>query len=68
MTVKGNMPTLYRQLKLPWARIRAVSSVSTTTAAGSAARSRPSWRRPGSGFAGAAQVAQLRRTVTRKGK
>jgi len=33
MTVKGNMPTLYRQLKkLPWARIRAVSSVSTTTA------------------------------------
>jgi predicted transposase YbfD/YdcC len=30
MTVKGNMPTLYRQLKnLPWARIPAVSSVST---------------------------------------
>ena len=29
MTVKGNMPTLYRQLKkLPWARIPAVSSVS----------------------------------------
>ena len=30
MTVKGNMPTLYRQLKqLPWAAIPAVSSVST---------------------------------------
>ena len=30
MTVKGNMPALYRQLKkLPWARIPAVSSVST---------------------------------------
>jgi DDE_Tnp_1-associated/Transposase DDE domain len=30
MTVKGNMPTLYRQLrKLPWARIPAVSAVST---------------------------------------
>src|SRR5690242_5315776 len=30
MTVKGNMPTLYRQLKkLPWARIPAASSVST---------------------------------------
>ena len=29
MTVKGNMPTLYRQLKkLPWARIPATSSVS----------------------------------------
>jgi len=29
-TVKGNMPTLYRQLKkLPWARIPAASSVST---------------------------------------
>src|SRR5258708_4459697 len=30
MTVKGNMPTLYRQLKkLPWAAIPAASSVST---------------------------------------
>ena len=69
MTVKGNMPTLYRQLKkLPWARIPAVSSVSTDH--GRRARRTikavlaPSWI----GFAGAAQVAQLRRTVTRKGK
>src|SRR5207248_4767066 len=67
MTVKGNMPTLYRQLKkLPWARIPAVSSVSTdhgrrcrrTIKAALA----PAWI----GFAGAAQVAQVRRTVTKK--
>jgi predicted transposase YbfD/YdcC len=69
MTVKGNMPTLYRQLKtLPWAHIPATSSVST----GHGRRARrtikavlaPAW----TGFAGAAQVAQLRRTVTAKGK
>jgi predicted transposase YbfD/YdcC len=69
MTVKGNMPTLYRQLKkLPWARIPATSSVSK----GHGRRARrtikvvlaPAWI----GFAGAAQVAQLRRTVTNKGK
>jgi predicted transposase YbfD/YdcC len=69
MAVKGNMPALYRQLKkLPWVRIPAVSSVST----GHGRRSRrtikavlaPAWI----GFAGAAQVAQLRRTVTAKGK
>jgi hypothetical protein len=69
MTVKANMLTLYRQLKkLPWARIPAVSAVST----GHGRRARrtiraalaPAWI----GFDGAAQVAQLRRTVTRKGK
>jgi predicted transposase YbfD/YdcC len=69
MTVKANMPTLYRQLKkLPWAAIPAVSSVSTDH--GRRARRTikaalaPAWI----GFAGAAQVAQLRRTVTKKGK
>jgi hypothetical protein len=69
MTVKGNMPTLYRQLKkVPWAAIPAVSAV--TTGHGRRARRTikaalaPSWIE----FAGAAQVAQLRRTVTRKGK
>ena len=69
MTVKGNMPALYRQLKkLPWARIPAVSAVSTDH--GRRARRTikvalaPAWI----GFDGAAQVAQLRRTVTRKGK
>jgi predicted transposase YbfD/YdcC len=66
---KGNMPTLYRQpKKLPWAAIPAVSSVSTDH--GRRARRTikvalaPAWI----GFDGAAQVAQLRRTVTRKDK
>jgi predicted transposase YbfD/YdcC len=69
MTVKGNMPTLCRQLKkLPWAAIPAVSSVSKDH--GRRARRTikaalaPAWI----GFDGAAQVAQLRRTVTKKGK
>jgi predicted transposase YbfD/YdcC len=69
MTVKGNMPTLYRQLKqLPWAAIPAFSAVSTDH--GRRARRTikvalaPAWI----GFAGAAQVAQVRRTVTKKGK
>jgi predicted transposase YbfD/YdcC len=69
MTVKGNMPTLYRQLKkLPWAAVLAVSSVSTDH--GRRARRTikvalaPAWI----GFDGVAQVAQLRRTVTSKGK
>jgi predicted transposase YbfD/YdcC len=69
MTVKGNMPTLYLQLKkLPWAAVPAVSSLSTdhgrrgrrTIKAALA----PAWVE----FHGAAQVAQVRRTVTRKGK
>jgi predicted transposase YbfD/YdcC len=69
MTVKGNMPTLYRQLKkLPWSAVPGVSSVST----GHGRRARrtvkvalaPAWIE----FVGAAQVAQVRRTVTKKGK
>jgi predicted transposase YbfD/YdcC len=69
MTVKANMPTLYRQLKkLPWARIPAASSVSTDHGRRSRrtikAALAPAWIE----FAGAAQVAQLRRTVTKKGK
>jgi len=69
MTVKANMPALYKQLKkLPWACIPAVSSVSKDH--GRRARRTikvalaPSWI----GFDGAAQVAQLRRTVTQNGK
>ncbi len=69
MTVKANMPTLYGKLKeLPWAAIPAVSSVSTDH--GRRARRTikvalaPAWIE----FDGAAQVAQLRRTVTKKGK
>jgi predicted transposase YbfD/YdcC len=69
MTVKANMPTLHKQLKkLPWAAVPAVSAVSTDH--GRRARRTikavlaPAW----TGFHGAAQVAQLRRTVTKKGK
>jgi predicted transposase YbfD/YdcC len=69
MTVKGNMPTLYRQLKkLPWAAVPAVPAV--TTDHGRRARRTikavlaPAWI----GFDGAARVAQLRRTVTKNGK
>jgi len=67
--VKANMPTMYQQLKkLPWARVPAVSSVSTDH--GRRARRTikialaPAWIE----FDGAAQAAQLRRTVTKKGK
>ena len=69
MTVKANMPALYRQLKkLPWAAVPAFSAVSTDH--GRRARRTikaalaPAWI----GFDGAAQVAQLRRTVTKNGK
>jgi predicted transposase YbfD/YdcC len=69
MTVKGNMPTLYKQLKkLPWSAVPAVSDVSTDH--GRRARRTikaalaPAWIE----FDGAAQVAQLRRTVTKEGK
>jgi predicted transposase YbfD/YdcC len=67
--VKANTPALHRQLrKLPWTAVPAVSSVSTdygrrvrrTIKAALA----PAWVE----FAGAAQVAQVHRTVTRKGK
>ena len=69
MTVKANTPTLYQQLKkLPWAAVPATSAV--TTDHGRRVRRTikavlaPAWI----GFDGAAQVAQLRRTVTRKGQ
>ena len=69
MAVKANMPALYKQLrKLPWSRIASVSSV--TRDHGRRARRTikvalaPAWI----GFEGAAQVAQLRRTATKKGK
>jgi hypothetical protein len=63
------MPALYKQLKkLTWTAIPATSAVST----GHGRRARrtikavlaPAWIE----FAGAAQVAQVRRTVTKKGK
>jgi predicted transposase YbfD/YdcC len=69
MTVKGNMPTLYKRLKkLPWARIPATSLVSTDHGRRACRTIKvalvPAWIE----FAGAAQVAQLRRTVTARGK
>jgi predicted transposase YbfD/YdcC len=69
MTVKGNMPTLYRQLKkLPWAAVPAVSAVSTDHGRRACrtikAALAPGWIE----FEGAAQVAQLRRTVTKNSK
>ena len=69
MTVKGNMPTLFRQLKkLPWSRIPAISSVSKDHGRRACRTIKvalsPAWI----GFDGAAQVAQLRRTVTKNGK
>jgi hypothetical protein len=64
MTVKANMPTLYRQLKkLPWTAVPAVSAVSTDH--GRRARRTikavlaPAWI----GFAGAAQVAPLTQPI-----
>ncbi|MFE7359086.1 ISAs1 family transposase [Streptomyces sp. NPDC057543] len=69
MAVKANQKSLYRRLKdLPWARIPAV----TRTDRGHGRRVTrtvkpvdvPAWIE----FTGAAPVAQLRRTVTRKGR
>ena len=69
MTVKGNMPTLYRQLrKLPWASVPAVSAVSTDHGRRACRTIKTALAPAWVGFAGAAQVAQLRRTVTVKGK
>jgi hypothetical protein len=65
--IKANMPTLYRQLKkLPWTRIPAVSAVSADH--GRRARRTIKAALAPAGFDGAARVAQLRRTVTTKGK
>ena len=69
MTVKGNMPTLYKRLKkLPWAAVPAFSAVSTDHGRRTRRTIKvalvPAWIE----FAGAAQVAQLRRTVARNGK
>ena len=69
MTVKGNMPTLYKRLKkLPWAAVPSVSSVSTDRGRRACRTIKvalaPAWIE----FDGAAQVAQLRHTVTKKGR
>jgi predicted transposase YbfD/YdcC len=69
MTVKANMPTLCRQLKnLPWAAVPSVSAVSTGHGRRARRTIKVALAPPWIEFAGAAQVAQLRRTVTRNGK
>lgn len=72
-TVKGNRPTLFKALKaLPWATVP-VGSTSTERGHGRQTRRTikvidtpdlPGWPQ----FTGLAQIAQLRRTVTRAGK
>ena len=69
MTVKANMPTLHRKLKkLPWAAVPAFSAVTTDHGQHSCRTIKvtlvPTWI----GFDGAAQVAQVRRTVTQNGR
>jgi predicted transposase YbfD/YdcC len=69
MTVKANMPTLYKQLKkLPWPAVPAVSAVSTDHGRRARRTIKAVLAPPWIEFQGAAQVAQLRRTVTKKGK
>ena len=69
MTVKGNMPTLYKRLKkLPWAAVPAFSAVSTDRGRRARRTIKVALVPPWIEFDGAAQVAQLRRTVTRNGK
>ena len=69
LTIKNNQPGLYTACKkLPWAKVRSHSAV--TTGHGRRARRTikvltvPEWIE----FPGAAQVAQIRRTVTRAGR
>jgi predicted transposase YbfD/YdcC len=69
MTVKANMPALYKQLKaLPWKDVPSFSYVRKDHGRRARRTIRtllaPAWIE----FDGAAQVAQLRRTVTRNGK
>lgn len=69
MTVKANMPTLYARLKnLPWTDIPATSTITKDhgrrTRRTIKVATVPTWIE----FTGATQIAQLRRTVTKKGK
>jgi hypothetical protein len=69
MTVKASTPALDRQLKkLPWTAVPAVSSVSTDQGRLARRTIKTVLALAWIGFDGAAQVAQLRRTVTKKGK
>ncbi len=69
LTVKKNTPTLHRELAaLPWKRMPATRSTESSRGRRVTRTIKvadvPAWI----GFPGAAQVAQLRRTVTRRGR
>jgi predicted transposase YbfD/YdcC len=69
MTGKANMPTLHRKLrKLPWAAVPAFSSVTTGHGRRAGRTIKVTLVHAWIEFDGAAQVAQVRRTVTRKGR
>jgi predicted transposase YbfD/YdcC len=69
MTVKANMPTLYKKLKkLPWPSVPATSAVTRDHGRRARRTIKVTLVLAWIEFEGAAQVAQLRRTVTRKGK
>jgi hypothetical protein len=66
MTVKASMPTLVQALKkLPWTAIPATSAVSTGHGRRARRKIKAVLAPTSTGFADAAQVAQVRRTVTK---
>jgi predicted transposase YbfD/YdcC len=68
MPVKATMPALYKQLtKLPWTAVPGTSAVSTGRGRRACRTIKAVLVRAWIGFAGAAQVAQVRRTVTKNG-
>ena len=68
-TVKGNQPGLHKRLKaLPWRDVPAHTSTDTTRGRRITRTIKVADAPPWTGFTGAAQVAQIRRTRTVKGK
>jgi predicted transposase YbfD/YdcC len=68
-TVKGNQPGLHKRLKaLPWQNVPARTSTDTTRGRRITRTIKVADAPPWTGFTGAAQVAQIRRTRTIKGK
>ena len=68
-TVKGNQPGLHKRLKaLPWRDVPAHTSTDTTRGRRITRTIKIADAPPWTGFTGAAQVAQIRRTRTVKGK
>lgn len=68
-TVKGNQPGLHKRLKaLPWRDVPAHTSTDTTRGRRITRTIKVADAPPWTGFTGAAQIAQIRRTRTIKGK